>query len=423
MPRDVEPAIIRHGRGRYAPIRGTASTWWYRATVPITGGRDGAASKRYEIMSVVVVCKCGKRFRAKEEHVGKRAKCPACGHILVICGKATPRDTSRTGYLESRTDSDVIGGASTKESQQHDRANRQGPQEDSPQPNFHEARGQTSERANLRTLASTVTVLSYVCVLITIAAHGATVFVDAPPLRFVDECFLAGALVLGVTAYLLFRLAGRYCPTPPKPPLNRVGFLPRFMAQFVDGLILLPAGGLFLLAGWVLQPGVYGAFAMNLVWLTCVWLYFSLLESSDRQATFGKRAFGIYVVDKGGQRISFCRAGGRYLAEYLSMGLFFLGYLMVGFTREREALHDKLAGTLVVGSGGWPVEFGEVPGYCPRCQERILVRMKTMNHGFHLIVVLLTGGLWLPFWIVSSMFFVGWRCTRCGSRAKRTLYS
>lgn len=33
---------------------------------------------------IVVACKCGKRLRAKDEYAGKRAKCPACGHKLIV---------------------------------------------------------------------------------------------------------------------------------------------------------------------------------------------------------------------------------------------------------------------------------------------------------------------------------------------------
>jgi len=39
-------------------------------------------------MPVVISCTCGKRFRAKDEHVGKSAKCPFCGQILIIKGKS-----------------------------------------------------------------------------------------------------------------------------------------------------------------------------------------------------------------------------------------------------------------------------------------------------------------------------------------------
>jgi len=38
-------------------------------------------------MSIHVICQCGRSFGAKEEHAGKRARCPACGQILTIPGK------------------------------------------------------------------------------------------------------------------------------------------------------------------------------------------------------------------------------------------------------------------------------------------------------------------------------------------------
>jgi hypothetical protein len=40
-------------------------------------------------MSIIVACECGRKFRAKEEHVGKRTKCPICGRSLVIAAQAT----------------------------------------------------------------------------------------------------------------------------------------------------------------------------------------------------------------------------------------------------------------------------------------------------------------------------------------------
>lgn len=41
-------------------------------------------------MSISVTCQCGKRLTAKDEHAGKRAKCPACGQILAIPGTPLP---------------------------------------------------------------------------------------------------------------------------------------------------------------------------------------------------------------------------------------------------------------------------------------------------------------------------------------------
>jgi hypothetical protein len=37
-------------------------------------------------MAIEVVCSCGHKIRAREEHAGKRAKCPGCGTLLRIPG-------------------------------------------------------------------------------------------------------------------------------------------------------------------------------------------------------------------------------------------------------------------------------------------------------------------------------------------------
>ncbi len=66
------------------------------------------------------------------------------------------------------------------------------------------------------------------------------------------------------------------------------------------------------------------------------------------QATLGKKLLGMKVVDYAGNRISFGRATGRYFAGFLSVLLLFIGLIMVAFTKRKQALHDKLASTLVV---------------------------------------------------------------------------
>ncbi|MBS3800254.1 MAG: RDD family protein, partial [Thioalkalivibrio sp.] len=61
-----------------------------------------------------------------------------------------------------------------------------------------------------------------------------------------------------------------------------------------------------------------------------------------------KRLFGLRVVDFDGERISFARATGRHFASILSGLTLGIGYIMVAFTRRRQALHDLIAQTLVV---------------------------------------------------------------------------
>jgi uncharacterized RDD family membrane protein YckC len=78
------------------------------------------------------------------------------------------------------------------------------------------------------------------------------------------------------------------------------------------------------------------------------WLYFALQESSEYQATLGKRALKIYVTDLQGRRLTFGQATGRYFAKIISTITLGIGYIMVGFTQKKQGLHDMIAGTLVL---------------------------------------------------------------------------
>lgn len=78
------------------------------------------------------------------------------------------------------------------------------------------------------------------------------------------------------------------------------------------------------------------------------WLYGALCESSEWQATPGKKALGLKVTDESGQRIDFTRATLRFFCQILSGLLMGIGYLMAAFTARKQALHDMLARTLVV---------------------------------------------------------------------------
>ena len=86
----------------------------------------------------------------------------------------------------------------------------------------------------------------------------------------------------------------------------------------------------------------------NLMALIFNWLYYASMESSECQATLGKMAWGICVTDLDGKRISFGRATGRHFGKILSGLIIFFGYFMIAFTRQKQALHDMMAGTLVV---------------------------------------------------------------------------
>jgi len=83
--------------------------------------------------------------------------------------------------------------------------------------------------------------------------------------------------------------------------------------------------------------------------LVVTWLYHALMESSDWQATVGKRMFGLVVTDMAGQRVSFARASGRHFGKIITnMIPLFIGYIMAAFTERRQALHDMIAGCLIL---------------------------------------------------------------------------
>lgn len=82
--------------------------------------------------------------------------------------------------------------------------------------------------------------------------------------------------------------------------------------------------------------------------LAIQWVYFAYMESSPRQATFGKAALGLMVIDGGGHRISFLRATGRWLGKLISWATLGIGFYLIGFTERKQGLHDIIADTCVV---------------------------------------------------------------------------
>ena len=80
--------------------------------------------------------------------------------------------------------------------------------------------------------------------------------------------------------------------------------------------------------------------------------YYIVLESSPRQATWGKRALGLYVQREDGSPVTRGRATGRFFGKFLSNMSLGVGYAMVGFTQRKQALHDLLAGTVVLRRAG-----------------------------------------------------------------------
>jgi len=140
------------------------------------------------------------------------------------------------------------------------------------------------------------------------------------------------------------------------------GFWRRTFALSVDfailvmlfALVVVPLEAAFLFGKIVIWPipvveeaAVMGGIKLQILG----WLYFALMESSTWQATVGKRLFGLRVTTVEGKPLSFARATGRHFAKYISAAIWMLGFIMAAFTRRKQALHDIMAGTLVLRRG------------------------------------------------------------------------
>lgn len=147
-------------------------------------------------------------------------------------------------------------------------------------------------------------------------------------------------------------------------PIGYAGFWLRFVAWLIDWIILSVAFSFIsipLMAtnmrNWMGRPpqspeemaAFFAAFSKILILAVIFnWLYFALLESSAWQATIGKKTLGLEVTDMAGHRISFGRATGRFFGKIISGMILMIGYIMAGFTAQKQALHDMMAGCLVM---------------------------------------------------------------------------
>jgi uncharacterized RDD family membrane protein YckC len=167
----------------------------------------------------------------------------------------------------------------------------------------------------------------------------------------------------------------------PTPQYNGYAtFGERFGAAFLDGIILSTVGYMILGAfgisfiDVILSAGrnedPIDIFGNDFYWASILsiafdWFYYVQQESSDKMATLGKQVMGIVVTDMNGERLGIGHASVRFVVKQIfqfvsllskfipenligtTMILSIIGYLMQPFTKEKQALHDIVAKTLV----------------------------------------------------------------------------
>ena len=76
------------------------------------------------------------------------------------------------------------------------------------------------------------------------------------------------------------------------------------------------------------------------------WLYFVILQSSEKRSTLGMRVCDIKIHDEHFNRLGFWRLTGRYFATGLSGIILLIGFFMIAFTKRKQGLHDLVARTI-----------------------------------------------------------------------------
>jgi uncharacterized RDD family membrane protein YckC len=156
------------------------------------------------------------------------------------------------------------------------------------------------------------------------------------------------------------RAPGSQAVAVPRPP-EYAGFWLRVWAGTIDVIVeSLGAVLITIIVGWItlLIGRKYGLSSITGRYITGIafilvlsigaWLYSALAESSDWRATLGKRMIGLQVVTSSGGKLSFGQASVRHFMKFLSLFTAAVGFMMAGWTKRRQALHDMPSDCLVI---------------------------------------------------------------------------
>jgi len=135
------------------------------------------------------------------------------------------------------------------------------------------------------------------------------------------------------------------------------GFWIRFVAKFIDGVILGMVGLLMTaLAGFsllgqdsaMLTTAGLASFIMIKVLEIAMGVAYATFFVGKYGATPGKMALSLKVVNPDGSSVGYMKAFGRHFAEMVSAIILGIGYIMAAFDDEKRALHDRICGTRVI---------------------------------------------------------------------------
>ncbi|MBD1221627.1 RDD family protein [Virgibacillus halodenitrificans] len=130
------------------------------------------------------------------------------------------------------------------------------------------------------------------------------------------------------------------------------GFWIRFLANFVDGIIIsLMALIIAVIIGdqTFFQGGSSeDSISEGISSLLYSVVFIIIFTASKFRGSPGKMVCKIQVLNKDMTQISILKSIGRYFSYILSAIPFMLGFIVAGFTENKKALHDVICGTRVV---------------------------------------------------------------------------
>ena len=141
--------------------------------------------------------------------------------------------------------------------------------------------------------------------------------------------------------------------------LNHASFISRCVAFLIDAIILvIPFYAIKHFTGDanIFPSHLLPAFAkitviviqQSVIAVALYWVYFFLFENSKLQATPGKIALEIKIVNSAGARPSLSRVFLRSVIKAITAGLFNLLFALCLFTKRKQNIHDIAGGTYVV---------------------------------------------------------------------------
>ena len=143
--------------------------------------------------------------------------------------------------------------------------------------------------------------------------------------------------------------------------MEKAGFFERFIALFLDNIIIGLIAGALSCCVWLPISllggnddnflGVLFGLVGLLVWAVIIFLqflYFGYFWGKDGQS-LGMKLLNIKVIQRNGDQITFLRGALRGTFGYWVSSLIFgLGFIWAAFDNEKETWHDKIFDTWVI---------------------------------------------------------------------------